>query len=140
MFKSTDNINLKHNAKTDNIFETPKHDENNKPSRIQDLNSHNLSEIPNNNEENLFENNHEKEDLYENKPNMTKEELECLIDNKRSELDIRIFDLVTKNQIEEKKLEELYNNEIDEELKSNLMRKLEEKIKNNEENLALLKE
>lgn len=76
----------------------------------------------------------------DNKPKMTKEEVESLIDNKRSELDIKIYDLVTRHQVEEKKIEDTINNETDEEERSRLVLILEETIKNNENNIALLKE
>ncbi len=71
---------------------------------------------------------------------MTKSEVDSLIDNKRSELDIKLFDMVTKNQVEEKKLEDSYTAETNEEEKAKLLRMLEDEIKKNENNIAMLKE
>ena len=76
----------------------------------------------------------------ENFKKLSEDEIRSLIDNKRSELDIRIFDMVTKNQIEEKKLEEDYNMEENEEEKENKLKKLENLIKENENNLNEMKE
>jgi len=80
------------------------------------------------------------EDLNENELKITKGEIESLIDNKRSELDIKLFNLVNKNQIDEKKIEELCNKETDQEKKAILWKNLEEDIKSNENNLALIKQ
>lgn len=144
MFKSTNNINndIKEDGKSlnDNTYiERSLRDEKNKNLINQNSNK-DVYFNNKNNEENDFKDLHKEVHLDEIKPKMTKEEVESLIDNRRSELDIRLFDLVTKNQIEEKKIEELYINETNEEQKANLLRKLEEEIKNNENNLAMIKE
>lgn len=146
MFRSTDNININLDAESDKNYENPDKgdsfsNQNNKNSLTlnQDLNSKSPP-MGKTNEESSVQDNFKEEQLIDNRHIMTKDELECLIENKRSELDLRIFDLVTKNQIEEKKLEELCNNENNEEQRLNLLRNLEEAIKNNENKLALLKE
>lgn len=71
---------------------------------------------------------------------LSKEEIMDLIDKKRSELDIKIFDMVTKNQVEEKKLEENYEAETDEEQKGILLKNLENSIKLNEDVISEMKE
>ena len=92
------------------------------------------------NEEEAFTEDNSYQDSNEAKSKMTKEEVESLIDNKRSELDIKIYNLVNRNQIEERKIEDTINNETDEEEKTRLVKMLEEEIKKNENNIALLKE
>lgn len=106
---------------------------------IQDAKLNNL-EFKNNEENALNQENSSQDYSNDPKPKMTKEEVESLIDNKRSELDIKIYDLVTKNQVEERKIEEAINNETDEEEKANLVKKLEEQIKKNENKISLMKE
>ena len=71
---------------------------------------------------------------------MTKEEIDSLNDNKRSELDIKMFDLVTRNQVDEKKIEDLYNNEENEEEKAKLLSELKELIEKNESIINEMKE
>lgn len=78
--------------------------------------------------------------VEETRKKMTKEEIDSLIDNKRSELDIKLYDLVTRNQVEEKKIEELYNKETDEEQKVSLLSTLKQEITNNENAIKALKE
>lgn len=78
--------------------------------------------------------------FHAEKPKMSKEEIVTLVCNKKSELNIKIFDLVTKNQVEEKKVEEMYEAEQDEEKKANLLGELEDLIKSNENNLNEIKE
>jgi hypothetical protein len=73
------------------------------------------------------------------KTKMSKKDIDILVDNKKSELNIKIFDMVTKNQIEEKKIEELYENEEDEEKKGILLKELEDLIKSNENNINEIK-
>jgi len=92
------------------------------------------------NEEEGFTEDNSNQDSNEAKSKMTKEEVESLIDNKRSELDIKIYNLVNRNQIEERKIEDAINNETVEEEKTGLVKILEEEIMKNENNIALLKE
>jgi hypothetical protein len=83
----------------------------------------------------------EKTQTQNNEKNiLSKEDMDNLIDNKKSELDIRIFDLVTRNQVEEKKFEEIYENEKNEEKKKILLNELEELIKKNEDCINKMKE
>lgn len=63
-----------------------------------------------------------------------------MVDKKRSELDIKIFDLVTKFQVEEKKLQDSYENEQNEEERAKLLTQLEETIKQNENAINNMKE
>lgn len=100
-------------------------------------------EIQKNGNEKIIENKQQKEHLEkfkEEKKAMSKEEINLLIDKKKSELDIRIFDMVTKNQIEEKKIEDLYESQENDEEKSKLLKQLEELIKTNEDTINDLKE
>jgi hypothetical protein len=91
-------------------------------------------------EEEGFTEDNSNQDSNEANTKMTKEEVESLIDNKRSELDIKIYNLVNINQIEERKIEDAINNETVEEEKTGLVKILEEEIMKNENNIALLKE
>ncbi len=87
-----------------------------------------------------IENNTSNQNLTEEKKYMTKEEIDSLIENKKSELDILYYDMVTKSQVEEKKLEEMFNEETNEEEKNRLSEMMNLEIKNNEKSLSLLKE
>ena len=97
-------------------------DESNLPSKLNE-----------NTNENAAENTEERK-------KMSKDEIDSLVDNKRSELDINLFDLVTRNQIEEKKVEDIYNNEENDETKAKLLKELEELIKKNESMISEMKE
>lgn len=142
MFRSSDNFNSYTERDQDSI---------NSPSMKKSLDSEKIKRIIiqdskmetssplENNEESQMQNPN-KNFYVDDKRNMTKEEIESLIDNKRSELDIQLFDMVTKNQVEEKKIEDMYNHENNEEEKAKLLKKLESEIKKNEDNLAVLKE
>ncbi len=151
MFKSTNSplteIKFKSKNETGNEAENLQGGENkNKRIFIQDSKLNNSSEFNNKTEQqeeesdHILQNNLNDDYSDENKPKMTKEEVESLIDNKRSELDIKIYDLVTRNQVEEKKIEDAINNAEDEETKDNLVKRLEIAIQTNENNIALLKE
>jgi len=96
----------------------------------------------NKNEKNEKEDNNNSINLSQNNEikKMSKEEIDILVDNRKSTLDLKIFDLVTKNQIEEKKVEELYENEENEEEKARLLKELEELIKRNEDTINEMKE
>ena len=82
----------------------------------------------------------EKENEKIRKNKISPQEIEILVDKKRSELDIKIFDMVTKNQIEEKKIEDLHNNEEDEEQKVKLLEDLKELSHRNEKMIQDMKE
>lgn len=147
MFKSTSIFNSPASERTSNTNnESPNEPSKNSKTEamqkifIQDLKLNNGSESYNKEESIIMQNNSNQDNSDENNRKMTKEEVESLIDNKRSELDIKIYDLVTKNQVEERKLEEAINDENDEEAKAKLVKVLEEEIKKNENNIALLKE
>lgn len=92
-------------------------------------------------EENTL-NNNKFEEIQEKQERIkiTKEEIEILVDKKRSELDIKIFDLVTRNQVEEKKIEDLYEAEENEEEKAKLLNQLQNLIKINEDKIEGMKE
>jgi len=142
MFKSSDNFNSYTEREQDSINSPSikKSLDGDKIKRIviQDSKIESSSPLDNNEESQLQNSN---QNYYvDDKKNMTKEEIESLIDNKRSELDIHLFDMVTKYQVEEKKIEDLYNHETNEEEKAKLLKKLENEIKKNEDNLANLKE
>ena len=156
LYKSSDNLNTdkNHNSENNtanNINNTRKNNssdsnfENMENLVIQDS-RFNASSIKHNypNEEFLspIKDNLNKENSIEhrNKKNLDIEDIETLIENKRSQLDIKIYDMVTKSQIEEKKIEEKYNLEQDQEEKSKLLNNLEEEIKRNENAILNMKE
>lgn len=147
MFKSTNIFNYPLSEReADSNNETPNeasrtlNGENMNKIFIQDSKLNSGSEFCNKEESLLIPNNSNQDYYDEKKQKMSKEEVESLIDNKRSELDIKIYDMVTKNQVEERKLEEAINNESDEEEKAKLVKMLEGEIRKNENNIALLKE
>jgi hypothetical protein len=74
------------------------------------------------------------------KNRLTPDDIKKLIENKRSELDLKIYDMVTKYQIQENTFEEMMNNEENEEKKARLQIEFEELIKNNEKNINGTKE
>ena len=74
------------------------------------------------------------------KEKMTAKEIFLKVENKRYELDNNVFDIGTKNQIEEKKMEELANNEEDEEKKEQLLAEMKDLIEKNESNINEMKE
>jgi hypothetical protein len=125
------------------------------PIRNTNINNYNDNDNENDEDENENEKENENEEqgkeeekiidyrskhFKAEKTNMSKEEINILIDNKKSELNIKIFDMVTKNQIEEKKIEELYEAEVNEGQKEVLLKELEDLIKLNENNIYQMKE
>ena len=63
---------------------------------------------------------------------MSEKEIFQQVENKRYELDANVFDIVTKNQIEEKKIEDLANDIEDEESKAKLLDSMKDLIEKNE--------
>lgn len=74
------------------------------------------------------------------KRKLTKNEIESLVENKRSEMDINIYDMVTKNQIEEQKLQELLDIEENAEEKEKLLLQMRDLIQKNENTLNHIRE
>jgi len=140
MFKSSDNFNTDLEQESELNNDGPTADKNDKKDKVFIQDAANLditSGIKYNDES---EANYPNQGNLEEKRIMSIEEVQSLIDNKKSELDIKVYDSITRHQVEEKKIEELYNNETDEGQKAILLAKLEEEIKKNEKNLANLKE
>jgi hypothetical protein len=77
--------------------------------------------------------------INKNENNIHLEEIEFLINKKKYDSDIKIYNMITKHQIEEKKIEELYNNEEDNEEKEKLLTELKEMIERNENKIKRLK-
>jgi hypothetical protein len=74
------------------------------------------------------------------KENMTAKEIFQKVENRRYELDTNVYDMGTKNEIEEKKMEELANNEEDEEGKEKLLAELKDLKEKNEGIINEMKE